>query len=135
MLYDALLLLAIMLICFMPVPLLPESFRVSTSGKLLLQGYIVLILYIFFGWFWTHNGQTLGMRAWRIKAIRHDGGNINWAGAMWRFALAAISFALLGSGYLLCLFHPRNMTFHDLYSGTKLVMIKKKTKKSGNSPQ
>lgn len=99
-----------------------------------MQCYIALILFVFFGWFWTHQGQTLGMRAWRLKVITHDGKNISWAGAARRFILAVISFAVFGVGYLLSLVHPKNMTFHDCYSGTKLVLIDKKNRKSGNSP-
>lgn len=135
MVYDSILLLAIIMICFAPVPLLPETFRDSLAGRLLLQSYIVLILFVFFGWFWTHNGQTLGMRAWRIKVVTHDDKRLSWALAAKRFILAMISSAAFGAGYLLCLVHPKNMTFHDLYSGTKLVLLQKKNTKSGNSPQ
>ena len=135
MTYDALLLLAIIMICFVPVPLLSDSFRASIAGKALLQSYLALILFVFFSWFWTHNGQTLGMRAWRLKVISLDGNTINWGSAAKRFILAMISFAAFGFGYLMCLVHPKNMTFHDLFSGTKLVMVEKKKNKSGNSPQ
>ncbi len=135
MVYDAILLLAVIMICFVPVPLLSETFRESIVGRLILQCYIALILFVFFGWFWTHHGQTLGMRAWRLKVTRHDGRSVSWGAAGKRFILATISFAAFGTGYLLCLFHPTNMTFHDLYSGTKLVLVAKKKSRSGNTPQ
>ena len=134
MVYDAILLAAVLMICFIPVPILPETFRSSISGKLSLQLYIALILFVFFGWFWTHQGQTLGMRAWRLKVVSHDGKPISWGSCAKRFMLAMISFALFGIGYLLCLVQANKMTFHDLFSGTKLVIIEKKNKKSGNSP-
>lgn len=127
--YDAILLLAIIMICFIPVPLLPDPFRAALAGKLLLQGYILLILFLFFGWFWTHRGQTLGMRAWRLKVVSHDGTAVSWLSAARRFFLALISFAAFGLGYLICLFHSENMTFHDLFSGTKIVIVEKKNKK------
>ena len=135
MVYDAILLAAIIMICFIPVPLLSDSFRNSMAGKLCLQGYIALILFLFFGWFWTHNGQTLGMRAWRLRVVSHDGQAITWLAAAKRFGLAMLSFAGFGIGYLLSLFHADNMCLHDLYSSTKVVLVEKNKKRSGNSPQ
>ena len=134
MVYDSILLIAIIMICFIPVPLLSEGFRNSIAGKICLQGYIALILYLFFGWFWTHNGQTLGMRAWRMRVVSHGGNTISWLAAAKRFAFATLSFAGFGMGYFMSLFHADNMTFHDLYSGTKLVMVEKNKKRSGNPP-
>ena len=37
------------------------------SGNILYQLYLCLVVFLFFAWFWVHGGQTLGMRAWRIK--------------------------------------------------------------------
>ena len=39
---------------------------------------MMISAYLFFGWFWTHSGQTLGMQAWRIKMQNADGSAINW---------------------------------------------------------
>ena len=133
--YDSILLVAIVMICFIPVPILSESFRQSVAGKLLLQVYILLILFVFYGWFWTHRGQTLGMRAWRIMVVKNDGSGLTWAVAFKRFLICCVSVGAFGLGLILCLFHPKNMSFHDLYSGSKLIMVEKKIKtKSGNSP-
>jgi flagellin-like hook-associated protein FlgL len=33
---------------------------------------MVISAYLFFGFFWTNSGQTLGMQAWRIRVVRTD---------------------------------------------------------------
>ena len=135
MIYDAFLLLGVVFVSFLPVPILPETFRESTMGKLLLQAYLITILFVFFGWFWTHRGQTLGMRAWRIKVISDDGGDISWGLALKRFLFALMSLLLGGIGFIWPLFHPKNMTLHDLYSGSKMIMLEKRKKQSRHSPE
>ena len=40
----------------------------------------------FFGRSWTHGGQTLGMRAWRLQLRREDGSLLRWPVAATRYA-------------------------------------------------
>ncbi|OGI41569.1 MAG: hypothetical protein A2150_00620 [Candidatus Muproteobacteria bacterium RBG_16_64_11] len=40
--------------------------------------------FLFYGWFWTRGGQTLGMRAWRLRLTRADGGPVTWRRAALR---------------------------------------------------
>ncbi len=130
MLYDSILLMGVVLISFMPLPILSEAFRLSTTGKWLSRVYFLIVLFIFFGWFWTHRGQTLGMRAWRIKVISNDGKDLNWGLALKRYLLAALSLGMAGIGLIWCLFHPKNMTLHDLYSGSKMIILEKQKNRS-----
>ncbi len=128
MIYDSFLLVAVIFICFLPVPILPEAFRESSIGKLSLQAYILIILFAFFGWFWTHGGQTLGMRAWRIKVVSDHGADLTWKLALKRYFFAIASLTLCGIGLIWSLFHPQNMTLHDLYCGSKMIMLEKRKK-------
>ena len=135
MLYDSILLVGVVFVCFLPSPILSETFRLSTAGIWVSRIYFLLILFLFFGWFWTHRGQTLGMRAWRIKVICDDGQDLTWKLALKRYLFAMLSFLIFGIGFIWSIFHPRNMTLHDLYSGSKIIMLEKRKKSSGNSPQ
>ena len=135
MLYDSILLIGVIFVSFIPSPFLSEAFRLSSTGIWLSRIYILLVLFIFFGWFWTHRGQTLGMRAWRIKVISDDGDDLTWKLALKRYLLALVSFLTIGLGYIWSIFHPKNMTLHDLFSGSKMIMLEKRKKPSGNSPQ
>ena len=90
-----------------------------------MRAYLFVITFSFYGWFWTHGGQTLGMRAWRIQVRRIDGGVLNWASAMLRFVIAPLSWGLAGLGMLWCLIDKRGRSWHDLAAGTEVVAVPK----------
>jgi uncharacterized RDD family membrane protein YckC len=106
LLYDALLVLALALVTtFAMLPLTGgEALLVSTRGALghLYHAVLLLVVYAYFGWCWTHGGQTLGMRAWRIALEDSTGGPITWAAAAGRFLLGIgmLFLALTGAWYL-----------------------------------
>jgi uncharacterized RDD family membrane protein YckC len=92
-----------------------------------MRAYLFVITFSFYGWFWTHGGQTLGMRAWRIQLRRVDGGAVNWPSAMIRFVIAAFSWGLAGLGMLWCLIDRRGRSWHDLAAGTEVVSVPKES--------
>ena len=79
----------------------------------------------FFVWFWTRSGQTLGMIAWRIKAVALNNQLMSPGQAMSRFLLAWPAFFLLGGGYLWLFLDPNCDTLHDKISNTKIVLLPK----------
>lgn len=48
----------------------------------------------FFGWSWTHGGQTLGMRSWRLRVQRQDGSPLRWPVAALRYAAMLLGWGL-----------------------------------------
>ena len=82
--YDAFLMLALLLFAA-AVPLIFTGGKPSQGSNPFLTLYLLLVCFVFFGWFWTHGGQTLGMRAWRLQLQRLDGGKIDWKIATMRF--------------------------------------------------
>lgn len=74
---------------------------------------------------WRRGGQTLGMRAWRLRLLDSSGQPPGWAALNLRFALGALSWAAFGLGFLWSLLHPERRTWHDLGSGTVLVRLPK----------
>lgn len=87
----------------------------------LFSAYLLGVGFAFFGWFWTHGGQTLGMRAWKIRLQSADGGKVTWRQAAIRGTFALVSAGLLGLGYVWVWFDSRRRTWHDLASGTRVV--------------
>jgi len=120
--YDALLLLAVWF--FATALLLPlnggEAFR---SGQWWFPLYLLAISFLFYGWFWTHGGQTLGLKAWRLKLCSSSGRAIGWKQAAIRFCAAALSWACFGLGFMWCLFDPEALAWHDRLSGTRLLHL------------
>ena len=85
---------------------------------------LVLFTFGFYGWFWTHGGQTLGMRAWKLKLVRQDAELITWQQAFFRFCYAVISWIPLGAGYLWMLIDKQKLAWHDRISKTYIIDLK-----------
>ena len=118
--YDGLLLLALWLVVTMADSVvrilagLPPSVRV-------LQAALLLSALGFFGWSWTHGGQTLGMRAWRLRVRRTDGQPLGWPTAIARYGFAWLAWLPLGLGVLWAAVDPQRRALHDRATGTELV--------------
>lgn len=127
-LYDSLLLAAVLLLAsLIALPLLGDE--PSRAALLLFRIYLVLILFAFFAWFWTHGGQTLGMRAWRLRVQNRGGGPITLWQALLRFLVAALSWLVCGLGFLWSLFDREQLTWHDRYSMSEVVVLPKQAAK------
>jgi len=129
MLYDGFLLLAVWFIAIslgMVVIWLVTGDTEFTNNSLSFI-FLELTTFFFYGWFWTHGGQTLGMRAWRMKVIKENGEIPGWSQALVRYLYAHLSWMLLGVGFLMVLFNKNRMALHDNLSHTYLQMIEKKT--------
>ena len=90
---------------------------------------ILAVSFYFYGWFWTHGGQTLGMRAWNLYLTKPDGKFIDWSLAAKRYGWALLSWVTFGLGFLWIMFHPQRKALHDLLSDTQIVFHKPSTKK------
>ncbi len=118
--YDAFLLLAVLFIALLPT----GALDIKPGGLLswLVFVYMLGVGYVFYGWFWTHGGQTLGMKTWRVRVECLDGGTLGWRHALIRYASAVLS---LGLGLLWVPFHPQGLALQDQVSGTRLVRVEK----------
>ena len=111
------------------------------AGNPFFQTYLFLVCFFFYGGFWTHGGQTLGMRAWRLRLQRRDGKGVSWwqallrflSGGLWLAPLAylhrmlgvSVVFSLTaGLGVLVALLVLR---LPDRLSETELVVLPKKS--------
>tara|TARA_B110000908_G_C10005900_1_gene336279 strand:- start:173 stop:643 length:471 start_codon:yes stop_codon:yes gene_type:complete len=74
---------------------------------------------------WRKQGQTLGMKSWRLKLQQADGSLATPEQCIKRSLLASLSFACSGIGYLWCLMPPAKACLHDIYSATEVVVLPK----------
>lgn len=102
-----------------------DSHPAYTFYQIILLSSFFVTSFLFFGWFWTHGGQTLGMRTWRIQLITESGISINWKIALVRFLAGLISILLFGLGFLWALGEPEKRTWHDILSDTRLIKLNK----------
>jgi uncharacterized RDD family membrane protein YckC len=141
--YDLLIVVAIVMV----VGLLCQ---LATGGKLIrtgattvvpiwyqaLQGVVVAAYFISS---WRRGGQTLGMRPWRIRVTRDDGGTPTLQQALIRVLVAAAPLVLLllaqvlglratlwtllavwAGWFVVAVFDPRRRALHDIAAGTEV---------------
>lgn len=126
MIYDGLLLLAVLMMATLPVVLIIGGPPQSVVARLGLQLYLLAIIVSFFVWFWTHGGQTLGMRSWRLKLVAGNGGAVSHPMALKRLVAVLLSLLAVGLGYFWIVLDPHKRAWHDILSNTRLIRLPKK---------
>jgi uncharacterized RDD family membrane protein YckC len=58
----------------------------------LLAGWIALVVGVYFVWFWTHGGQTLPMKTWRLRLVGPHGEPVRPVRAVIRYLAAWLWF-------------------------------------------
>jgi len=91
--------------------------RDATHGweRYVLQVFILVVFAAYFLWCWLRGGQTLAMKAWRIRLAGVSPGK-----ALYRFLLALV-FVPTGISLLWALFDRDKQFLHDRLAGTRLV--------------
>ncbi|MEJ6476521.1 RDD family protein [Pseudoalteromonas piscicida] len=86
---------------------------------------LIVVSVLFFAYFWTKSGQTIGMRAWRLKVQTPNGQLLTWPKAISRSLCA-----LLGLGNLLVLVDfKKKRSLQDLLCGTEVIVLSKEENK------
>ncbi|WP_159098498.1 RDD family protein [Thiorhodospira sibirica] len=145
--YDAFLLAGTLV--FVSFALVVVGMRPESPLFVLNLPILVGVSFFLYGWVWTHGGQSLGMRAWRVKLIADDGRAVGWNLALLRFIYAFLQWlvilslvyvwirhwyagvgliaALIFIGLAFSLRHPQKLMLHDWLSRTRLVNLPKKS--------
>ncbi|MEE4184652.1 MAG: RDD family protein [Gammaproteobacteria bacterium] len=122
-LYDWLLVIAVMMVA--SVPFVAGSGEPVTAGNNLYRAFLAVIIAAYFCGFWRYGGQTVGMRAWRLRLVGATCVQVSRSQALTRFACACIGALPAGAGYWCMLFDPQSRSWHDRMSGTRLVQLPK----------
>lgn len=137
MIYDALVLLAISMVygglatLFLGLVFGTEEasdYRPMHDSIIFGLGWLASLIG-FYWYFWYAAGQTVGMRAWRLKLISADGEKLRHRQCLSRVFSAPFSLIILGLGYLWSLFDRRGRCLHDVISRTDVVVLPKQEKK------
>lgn len=120
--------------------------RHALSGRIGMQVFLFVVLGVYFVWFWTHGGQTVASKAWRLRVVGPDGNDPTLARAIARYLLSWLWFVpalITVQGYglqdrttisfvigiwilgyaLLSLLLPGRQFLHDRLAGTRLVPL------------
>lgn len=93
----------------------------SSAFRLPFFFYSLGVLAGFHLWFWTHGGQTLGMKTWGIRVVREDGSALTLRDALARYGAAVLSLLPLGLGFWWAAVDRNGLAWHDRLSRTRLV--------------
>ncbi len=113
--YDTLLLFSILF--FAAALVMP-----ITNGKIsvLYQLYLFIVCFFYFSISWKRGGQTVGMKAWRIKLQSTNEQAVTWQQVTIRFFMAIISWITVVGFF---------WAWHDSVSNTQLILLPHKKKK------
>jgi uncharacterized RDD family membrane protein YckC len=118
--------------------------QLGPRGSLGQQLFLFLVLGLYFGWFWSHGGQTVAMKAWHIRLVDASGRPVSALRAAVRYLLSWLWFApallaahqsglksgasvfgIIVAGVLayaaLARLNPQRQFWHDVVCGTRLI--------------
>jgi uncharacterized RDD family membrane protein YckC len=99
----------------------PSSSASAAVGIVFLIAFVLLLAY--YPWFWSHGGQTPGMRAMGIRVVRdQDGGPVSGGQAIIRLIGYWLSGAILYLGFIWIFIDARRRGWHDLIAGTVVIV-------------
>ena len=75
---------------------------------------------------WSRGGQTLGMRAWRLRVTGMGETPPTRKQLIQRYAVGTISLLLGGLGFWWACFSRDRLTWHDQFSSTRMVRVPKR---------
>ena len=128
LIYDALLLAALMLmfttalvLLFTRSAIVPETAGVWTYAY---RGALAAIIVGYYVVNWTRSGQTLGMRAWRLRAVDAHGKRMTTRAALLRYICGVLAWAPAALGVLWLYVDRERLALHDRLSRTRVVFLK-----------
>lgn len=144
MIYEAMLLFGVLFVSGWLFSTLLQQ-RHALYLRSILQDWLFLVIGIYFVWFWTHGGQTLAMKTWRIRLVTADGKNVGIKRAIGRYLLAwiwilpglALAWTLGAKNWMLVMIplanvllwaltiyiDPERQFLHDRIAGTRIVGV------------
>lgn len=93
----------------------------SVAYQTILQVWVASWVVGFFLWFWRNGGQTIGMRAWRLRLFSTNDKPFGYKRAFWRLLCS-----LGGLGTLLVLLDFKSkQSLQDRIAHTEILMLSK----------
>jgi uncharacterized RDD family membrane protein YckC len=142
--YEGVLLFGVVMLAGLAYGLVTQQ-RHALVGMRGLQAFVFAVLGLYFGWFWSHDRQTVAMKTWHIRVLTKEGAPLSLTRALCRYLLswlwfvpalafahaaglqtgrsiaAALAVGVLGYAAIGQL-NPQRQFLHDLLCGTRLAL-------------
>lgn len=122
MAYDWLLLASLLFAVTLVLVVLRGGSAVE-PGTWWYSALLIVVAFLFYGWCWTHGGQTLGLRAWQLRVVAADGAPLSWLDAARRFAASATLLVPPALGLVWSLLDSDGRCWHDRLSRTRIDRV------------
>lgn len=117
--YDSLLVTALLLVLTAAVVIARGGASFDpTSAE--FRALLAFSMWLYFAWCWTHGGQTVGMRAWKLRLEDRSGRPVGWLQSIIHFLGAWLAALPLGLGYWWSLLDPERRCWHERIARTRL---------------
>jgi uncharacterized RDD family membrane protein YckC len=129
LLYDSLLLAALLVIFTSAAVFLNHrvALEPKTAGAwfYLYQAGLLAVIVGYYQINWLRSGQTLGMRAWHLRAVADSGQPMAIKAAALRSVFGVIAWAPAALGVLWLYFDTEHAALHDRLSKTRVVHLQR----------
>jgi uncharacterized RDD family membrane protein YckC len=128
LIYDGFLLAALLMtytgvvLIFTRRAVLPEIYG---PWVYLYRAGLIAVIAAYYVLNWIRSGQTLGMRAWRLRVVSEAGLRLNAISALLRFACGFLAWPPAALGILWLYVDPDHLAIHDRLSRTRVVRVKR----------
>jgi len=126
LIYDGFLLIAVLMPYTWIVVLIHGGAVTEASGRLtwwVFRSGALVIMAAYYVLNWTRSGQTLGMRAWRLRTLSESGKPLQVGQAVARFCWGLVAWAPFGLGVLWLYADPEHLAVQDRLSRTRVVVL------------
>jgi uncharacterized RDD family membrane protein YckC len=120
LIYEVLLLAALLWCAALVFRVLENALGIA-HVRFAFQVYLLAITCAYFVWQWTHGGQTLPMKTWRIRLARSGGEAVTARVALGRYAVALCGTLAFGAAFLWAAVDRERLFLHDRIAGTRIV--------------
>jgi uncharacterized RDD family membrane protein YckC len=118
--YEALLVVALVFVTGALV--LPLAHLLDPAlSRPLFRAATIAALAVYFVWCWSHGGNTLPMKTWRLRLVTTEGKPLTARDAWRRFLFAVPCTSAAGLGYAWALLDRERQFLHDRLAGTRIV--------------
>lgn len=126
--YEALMLAAVLVVAGFPFVLAFADLR-GPWVRPLFQLYLLLVVGAYYTWFWSHGGQTVPMKTWRLRVVTTEGAALGLKQALIRYLVAVAGAIFLGLGFLWAVLDRDRQFLHDRVAGTRVIKEEEERRK------